>query len=236
MNICNVHCLFEQSGTFKREFEKLGICAKDYDILNDFGQTDHVCDLFAEIDKAYDGQASIFDNMTPEDLIMAFYPCTRFEDQSILCITCNGYAQRNWPPERKVEYSMQIHNELHYLYTEFCKLVLISMRGGHRLIVENPYSTQHYLQRYFPIKPALIDKDRTQDGDYYRKPTQFWFINCTPEANLVFEPIEDTPKCVIEYASKADIDAANTKVKRSMIHPQYARRFILRYIGPQPHQ
>lgn len=53
---------------------------------------------------------------------------------------------------------------------------------------------------------------------------------------MVFEPIEDTPKCVIEYASKADIDAANTKVKRSMIHPQYARRFILRYIGPQPHQ
>ena len=43
-----VHCFFEQSGTFKREFIKLGIPAEDYDILNDFGETDHMDDLFAE--------------------------------------------------------------------------------------------------------------------------------------------------------------------------------------------
>lgn len=45
-----VHCLFEQSGTFKNEFKKLGIEAEDYDILNDFGETDHVIDLFSEIE------------------------------------------------------------------------------------------------------------------------------------------------------------------------------------------
>lgn len=44
-----VHCLFEQSGTFKNEFKKLGIPAEDYDILNDFGETDHIIDLFKEI-------------------------------------------------------------------------------------------------------------------------------------------------------------------------------------------
>lgn len=43
------HCLFEQSGTFKNEFKKLGIEAYDYDILNDYGETDHQVDLFAEI-------------------------------------------------------------------------------------------------------------------------------------------------------------------------------------------
>lgn len=43
------HCLFEQSGTFKNEFRKLGIEAYDYDILNDYGQTDFQVDLFAEI-------------------------------------------------------------------------------------------------------------------------------------------------------------------------------------------
>lgn len=43
------HCLFEQSGTFKNEFKKLGIEAYDYDILNDYGQTDYQVDLFAEI-------------------------------------------------------------------------------------------------------------------------------------------------------------------------------------------
>lgn len=50
-----VHCFFEQSGTFKNEFIKLGIPAKDYDIQNNFGQTDYVMDLFAEIDMAYSG-------------------------------------------------------------------------------------------------------------------------------------------------------------------------------------
>ena len=50
-----VHCLFEQSGTFKNEFIKLGIPAEDYDIQNNFGQTDHQIDLFAEIENAYEG-------------------------------------------------------------------------------------------------------------------------------------------------------------------------------------
>ena len=55
-----VHCLFEQSGTFKNEFIKLGIPAEDYDIQNTFGQTDHVIDLFEEINKAYN-------NLTRQD-------------------------------------------------------------------------------------------------------------------------------------------------------------------------
>lgn len=50
-----VHCFFEQSGTFKNEFRKLGYEAFDYDIQNNFGETDHVIDLFAEIGKAYSG-------------------------------------------------------------------------------------------------------------------------------------------------------------------------------------
>lgn len=43
------HCLFEQSGTFKNEFKKLGIDAYDYDIQNDYGQTDFQIDLYEEI-------------------------------------------------------------------------------------------------------------------------------------------------------------------------------------------
>lgn len=48
-----VHCFFEQSGTFKNEFLKMGIPAEDYDIQNNFKQTDHVIDLFGEIEKGY---------------------------------------------------------------------------------------------------------------------------------------------------------------------------------------
>ena len=52
-----VHLLFEQSGTFKNAFKKYGIEAYDYDILNDFGETDYQIDLFEEIQKAYVGGA-----------------------------------------------------------------------------------------------------------------------------------------------------------------------------------
>ena len=49
-----VHLFFEQSGTFKNEFKKLGYKAEDYDIQNNFKETDHVIDLFAEIEREYD--------------------------------------------------------------------------------------------------------------------------------------------------------------------------------------
>ena len=73
-----VHCFFEQSGTFKNEFKKLGIPAEDYDIQNNFGETDHVVDLFGAILDAYDGKQSLFDNITTNDLIVAFFPCIYF--------------------------------------------------------------------------------------------------------------------------------------------------------------
>lgn len=59
MEVKKAHCFFEQSGTFKNEFIKLGIPAEDYDIQDNFGETDHVIDLFKEIDDAYYGNPSI---------------------------------------------------------------------------------------------------------------------------------------------------------------------------------
>ena len=73
-----VHCFFEQSGTFKNEFIKLGIPAEDYDIQDNFGQTDHKIDLFHEIEEAYRGRQSVFDSISCDDLIMAFFPCIYF--------------------------------------------------------------------------------------------------------------------------------------------------------------
>lgn len=70
-----VHCLFEQSGTFKNEFIKLGYTAYDYDIQDDYKQTDYVIDLFAAIEGGYMNEPSIFDKISTEDLIIAFFPC-----------------------------------------------------------------------------------------------------------------------------------------------------------------
>lgn len=130
MKVNKVYCLFEQSGTFKNAFKELGIEAEDYDILNDFGQTDHQIDIFAEIDKAYEGQPSIFDNVGDTDLVLAFFPCTRFECKVPLLFRGENWQQQNWSDTQKLEYSMKLHEELHKLYTLLCKLFLISVRGG----------------------------------------------------------------------------------------------------------
>ena len=130
MKIRKVHCLFEQSGTFKNELIKMGIEAEDYDVLDEFGETDHVVDLFEEIDRAYEGKKSIFDSVEKEDLVFAFFPCTRFE--AIIPLAFRG-EQRQFEKksdEEKLEYSMMLHEELHGLYMRICKLFTISLRGG----------------------------------------------------------------------------------------------------------
>ena len=48
------HLLFEQSGTFKNVLKENGEEAYDYDILNDFSETDYQIDLFSEIEKEYE--------------------------------------------------------------------------------------------------------------------------------------------------------------------------------------
>lgn len=96
MNIKKVHCFFEQSGTFKNEFIKLGIDAEDYDIQNDFGQTDHVIDLFKEIEHAYANLPSIFDMIKKDELIFAFFPCIYFcaMSQMAMYYGCTNYRKK----------------------------------------------------------------------------------------------------------------------------------------------
>lgn len=226
-----VHCLFEQSGTFKNQFIKLGIKAEDYDIQDEFGQTDHVVDIFENIRGGYEHKPSIFDNMTDEDLILAFFPCTRFESRVPLWFRGQAQQQKNWTDFQKMEYSMNLHNELNEYYLLITKLVWIAKERNLKLIIENPYMQPHYLTTYWCFKPTLIDKDRTTDGDYYKKPTQYWFINLEPSQNLIFEPINYVPTKVIARVKKEN--GISVKTQRSMIHPQYANRFIRKYILKQ---
>lgn len=225
------HCLFEQSGTFKNEFKKLGYEAYDYDIQNEFGETDYVIDLFAEIEGGYQGKTSIFDNISQDDLILAFFPCTRFEARVPLLFRGEAYQQKLWSNIEKLEYSIQLQNELTELYNLLSKLVIVCERKGLKIVIENPYTQPHYLTTYWCLKPSLIDKDRTMNGDYYKKPTQFWFVNCNPKNNLVFEPIDYVEQKII--ATVKATENTSRKTERSMIHPQYANRFIRQYLIEQ---
>ena len=123
---------------------------------------------------------------------------------------------------------MNLHKELHELYTLLSQMVTICIRKGLKLIIENPHTQPHYLTTYWCIKPKLIDKDRTMNGDFYKKPTQYWFINCEPKNNLVWEPLDYVEQKTISHATKEDGKSRQTI--RSMIHPQYANRFIRQYI------
>lgn len=229
MKINKVHCLFEQSGTFKKEFQKLGIPAEDYDIADDFGETDHVVDLFGEIEKAYVGESSLFDSIGECDLVFAFFPCTRFAAKNSVNSRGEGAQFKKYTDVQKLEYSMKLNAEIGTMYTLICKLFAICLRGGWRMIVENPYTQPHYLTYYFPIKPSVIDKDRSVNGDHFRKPTQYWFLNFEPRNNVVVEPCEFVQIADVDHAYKMDIDLP-CKVKRSLIHPQYARRFIISHV------
>lgn len=234
--IKKVHCLFEQSGTFKKEFIKLGVNAEDYDISNDFGETDHVIDLFSEIRKAYDNKPSIFDDISQDDLIFAFFPCVRFEDQILLHFRGQSYGQKNWPLQKKMSNCIKLQNEVANMYELVNKLFIICFDRGLKLIFENPYSEQHYLRRYWCYKPSIIDYDRRERGDYFKKPTQYWFVNCKPKHNLIFEVTNYNAldcKHAIRTMTKdtyKKTGAKNRKAARSMIHPDYANRFIREYI------
>lgn len=218
-----VHCFFEQSGTFKNEFKKLGIEAIDYDIQDEFGETDKVIDLFVDIECAYKDKESIFDEISKEDLIIAFFPCVRFEDQIQMYFRGTACGQKQWSDEQKLEYDLKLHKELSELYETITKLVIVCLRKQIPLIIENPYSTTHYLTKYWAIPAKVIDKDRSLRGDFYKKPTQYWFINCEPKQNMVFE--------AYSYKETKSIkEEVHNKTERSLISSDYANRFIREFI------
>ena len=222
------HCFFEQSGTFKNEFRKMGYTAYDYDILNDFGETDYIIDLFLEIERAYDGKNTIFDDITSNDMILAFFPCIRFEDQIQMCFRGTAYQCKKMTDTEKLEYDLKLHDELSKLYNVITKMTIVCLRKNIPLIIENPYSTTHYLVKYWAIPCTILDTDRSRNGNYYKKPTQYWFINCKPKNNFIFEPLKLVERKSIEYQKNEN--GLDKTILRSMIHPQYANRFIREYI------
>lgn len=223
-----IHCLFEQSGTFKNEFKKLGYDAFDYDIQNEFGETDFIVDLFQEIDAAYHDEPSIFDTFDQEDLILAFFPCTRFECKVPLEFRGEAFQMKKYTDEQKLKYSIKMHNELNRNYKLISELAIICLDRGLKCVIENPYTQPHYLTSYWCLKPKLIDMNRRENGDYMKKPTQYYFIGFEPAQNLVFESID-----YVEPRTHQDMkcqDGFSRTTLRSMIHPQYANRFIRQYL------
>lgn len=221
-----VHCFFEQSGTFKQEFIKLGIPAVDYDILNNFGQTDHVTDLFAAIRSAYNGKPSLFDNITKDDLIMAFFPCIYFSQQNTTFFDATNINWKYDTTQEKSDKVIERSRQRQMFYETALMMFTVADVRGLRMVVENPWSTVHYLHNNFPYKPSLIDKDRRRRGDYFSKPTQYWFINCEHTVGYSYQK----PTVIKTVNGLTGHSGSFCDEDRSLISPDYARNFICDFI------
>lgn len=217
-----VHCLFEQSGTFKKVFEELGYRAVDYDI-HKTENVDVVINLFEQINLAdMEMTQTIFDDIKKDDLVIAFFPCTYFSDQSQLLSRGDNFGQQKWSIEKKLKYSMDKMEKRMLFYKYLSTLCLIAIKKDFRLIIENPYGKVNFLKHFFPVKPGLVIKDRRVMGDIYEKPTQFFFINCEPEFKLC-------GNCFIKVDSQKTIERTYG-FDRSVISAAFAKNFIETFI------
>lgn len=224
-----VYCMFEQSGTFKNELKKLGYEAYDYDIQNNFNQTDYVIDLFAEIEKAYGGGTSIFDNITPDDLIIAFFPCIYFcaTSQMAFYLGCVNY--RCLTDEQKISEILKRSDNRKEFFDRLIKFVAVCLRKNIRMVLENPWSEQTYLKANFLKAPDVIDMNRSLRGDIRIKPTAYWFWNCVPTYGESYQPTH-RKNILVHQKMRGGDRAGLCSEERSMISSDYARNFICDFI------
>jgi hypothetical protein len=95
------------------------------------------------------------------------------------------------------------------------------------MILENPWSEQTYLKANFLRAPDIVDMDRSLRGDYFKKPTAFWFWNCEPTRKLSIQKNENRKTIM---TSKGASSAGLCSEDRSMISSDYARNFICDFI------
>ena len=96
------------------------------------------------------------------------------------------------------------------------------------MIIENPATAPNYLitGQNFPT-PTIIDNNRMFRGDYFKKPTAYWFINC--ENTYGFSYQNDKEQKIIDKCKGSKGDGLCSE-ERSMISPDYARNFICDFI------
>ncbi len=226
-----VHCLFEQSGTFKNAFRQLNIPAKDYDIKNEFGETDFYCDLFEDIENAYNHRYSIFETIKSDELIMAFFPCIYFNEHNEMYFCGTSYNLRSLSPAGKIQSIIDRSDKRQEYYKKVLQLIAICEERRLKLVIENPYNAHHYWRFNFPNYPRVIDMDRTLRGDYFKKPTQYIFVGFEPGNGSSLAKVHK--RHYIEDCPSSPVSGMCSK-ERSMISPEYAHNFICDFILNEP--
>ena len=221
MKIKVVHCLFEQSGTFRDVFRNKGYEAYCYDIENKFNETDYQIDLFNEIEKGYLNEKSIFDNMNENDLIFAFFPCTWFSVQNDLFWSRTSYTFKTWNEKKIDEYIAKRERERDYVYKMLLKFIEIIKIKKIKTVIENPYTNNYLLTQKEIKQPDIIIMNRRDLSDHFIKPTMFYFYNLEP---TYFANHTIVKKHDLKIVSKTH------GIDRSLISPEFAYNFVNMYV------
>lgn len=158
---------------------------------------------------------------------MAFFPCIYFSCLSQMMMYWGCLNYRNLTPIQATNEILKRVANREYFFGLAVKMLATAKQRGQRLIMENPWSQQTYLKANFVLPPSLIDNDRTKRGDFFKKPTAYWFINCEPTDGKSFQQQRQTKRII---DCKKGIKAGICSEERSMIHPDYARNFICDFI------
>lgn len=160
---------------------------------------------------------------------MAFFPCIYFceSSQAAFCYWHFNYRKLNI--REKTDKILERSKNREYFYSLLIKLFCVVQERGLRMIVENPYSAMGYLHftENFVMKPTVIDRDRLERGDYFKKPTAYWFVGCENTCGHTCQR-DKTPKIIRK--TKSASEAGLCSEDRSMISPDYARNFICDFI------
>ena len=129
--------------------------------------------------------------------------------------------------KEKFDFILERADNRNHFYKLLYKLVANCMMRDIRIIIENPFSTLHYLHNNFLKEPSFVDKNRRTRGDYFQKPTGYWFFGCEPTNGRSYE--EPKKKLLVREAKSAPTSGLCSE-ERSMISPDYARNFICDFI------
>ena len=158
---------------------------------------------------------------------MAFFPCIYFCANSQILMSWGAKNYRKKSTKEKTDEILKRSSNREYFYSLLVKMIAIADIRDLRMIVENPWSEQTFLKANFILPPSMIDVDRTRRGDYFKKPTAYWFINCEPTWGFSLQK-DKKQKIIIDC--KGSGKAGLCSEERSMISPDYARNFINDFI------
>lgn len=162
---------------------------------------------------------------------MAFFPCIYFCENNQLALKYCHANYKNLTIKETTEKILERVANRDYFFGLVLQLFAIVKEREIPFIMENPWSGETYLKHYFVEAPSLIDKNRMLRGDYFTKPTAYWFVNCKPTHGMTIQ--QDKPKRKIASLPPGK-QAGICGEERSMISPDYARNFICDFILGKP--